>query len=115
MQNCVFSAAPPSSWRKLRAYSPGLGFLSKSLSSRGQLRKHQDNTSRFHATPAPRASDAAKPHRRHFRSGMMYEFWDTHLTFEKSWLARLNYVHQILLKLALYPVENSIPGGSASC
>jgi putative transposase len=25
---------------------------------------------------------------------VMYEFWDTHLTFEKSWLARLNYVHQ---------------------
>ena len=23
----------------------------------------------------------------------MYEFWDTELTFEKSWLARLNYVH----------------------
>jgi putative transposase len=23
----------------------------------------------------------------------MYEFWDTHLTFEKSWLARLHYVH----------------------
>jgi len=25
---------------------------------------------------------------------VMYQFWDTHLTFEKSWLARLNYVHQ---------------------
>ena len=25
---------------------------------------------------------------------VMYEFWDTELTFEKSWLARLNYVHQ---------------------
>src|SRR6267378_6972511 len=25
---------------------------------------------------------------------VMYEFWDTRLTFEKSWLARLNYVHQ---------------------
>src|SRR5258705_11194130 len=37
MQNCVFSAALPSSWRKLRAYSPGMVFLSKSLSSRGQL------------------------------------------------------------------------------
>jgi len=24
----------------------------------------------------------------------MYEFWDTRLRFEKSWLARLNYVHQ---------------------
>jgi putative transposase len=25
---------------------------------------------------------------------VMYQFWDTRLTFEKSWLARLNYVHQ---------------------
>lgn len=25
---------------------------------------------------------------------VMYQFWDTQLTFEKSWLARLNYVHQ---------------------
>jgi len=25
---------------------------------------------------------------------VMYEFWDTRLRFEKSWLARLNYVHQ---------------------
>ena len=24
---------------------------------------------------------------------VLYEFWDTHLTFEKSWLTRLNYVH----------------------
>jgi putative transposase len=24
---------------------------------------------------------------------VMYEFWDTRLTFEKSWLARLKYVH----------------------
>ena len=25
---------------------------------------------------------------------VMYQFWDTQLTYEKSWLARLNYVHQ---------------------
>jgi putative transposase len=32
---------------------------------------------------------------------VMYEFWDTHLTFEKSRLARLNYVHQ-------NPVKNGL-------
>ena len=26
---------------------------------------------------------------------VMYQFWHTELTFEKSYLARLNYVHQI--------------------
>lgn len=25
---------------------------------------------------------------------VIYQFWDTELTFEKSWLARLHYVHQ---------------------
>lgn len=25
---------------------------------------------------------------------VFYQFWDTELTFEKSWLARLHYVHQ---------------------
>ena len=32
---------------------------------------------------------------------VMYEFWDTRLTFEKSWLARLNYVHQNAVKHGL--------------
>lgn len=37
---------------------------------------------------------------------VMYEFWDTHLTFEKSWLARLSYVHQNAVKHGLVPVAN---------
>jgi putative transposase len=39
---------------------------------------------------------------------VMYEFWDTHLTFEKSWLARLNYVHQNAVKHGLVPRRESI-------
>jgi hypothetical protein len=38
---------------------------------------------------------------------VMYEFWDTHLTFEKSWLARLNCVHQ-------NPVKHRFSIGSES-
>jgi putative transposase len=37
---------------------------------------------------------------------VMYEFWDTHLTFEKSRLARLNYVHQNPVKNGLVSVAN---------
>ena len=37
---------------------------------------------------------------------VMYEFWDTHLTFEKSWLGRLKYVHQNPVKHRLVPVAN---------
>jgi putative transposase len=43
----------------------------------------------------------------------MYEFWDTHLTFEKSWLARLNYVHQNAVKHGLVALANRYPWCSA--
>jgi putative transposase len=44
---------------------------------------------------------------------VMYEFWDTHLTFEKSWLTRLNYVHQNPVKHALVTRANEYPWCSA--
>jgi putative transposase len=44
---------------------------------------------------------------------VMYEFWDTHLTYEKSWLAPLNYVHQNAVKYGLVPVANQYPWCSA--
>jgi putative transposase len=40
---------------------------------------------------------------------VMYEFWDTHLTFEKSWLARLNYVNQNVVKHGLVSLANQYP------
>ena len=36
---------------------------------------------------------------------VMYKFWDTRLTFEKSWLARLNYVHQNAVKPSAAPPQ----------
>jgi putative transposase len=45
---------------------------------------------------------------------VMYEFWDTHLTFEKSWLARLNYVHQNAVKHGLVALANRYPWCSAA-
>ena len=44
---------------------------------------------------------------------VMYEFWDTRLTFEKSWLARLNYVHQNAVKHGLVAVADQYPWCSA--
>ena len=44
---------------------------------------------------------------------VMYEFWDTRLTFERSWLARLNYVHQNAVKHGMVPVANQYPWCSA--
>ena len=43
-----------------------------------------------------------------------YNFWDTKLTFEKSYLARLNYVHQNAVKHGLVLVANQYPWCSAA-
>src|SRR5437667_10073913 len=48
------------------------------------------------------------------RRRVMYEFWDTRLTFEKSWLARLNYVHQNPVKHGLVSLANQYPWCSAA-
>jgi len=43
-----------------------------------------------------------------------YNFWDTKLTYQKSYLARLNYVHQNPVKHGLVPVANQYQWCSAS-
>ncbi len=43
-----------------------------------------------------------------------YNFRDTKLTFEKSYLARLNYVHQNAVRHRLVPVANQYPWCSAA-
>jgi putative transposase len=42
-----------------------------------------------------------------------HNFWDTKLTYQKSYLARLNYVHQNAVKHGLVPVANHYPWCSA--
>jgi len=42
-----------------------------------------------------------------------HNFWDTKLTYQKSYLARLNYVHQNAVKHGLVPVANQYPWCSA--
>jgi len=42
-----------------------------------------------------------------------FNFWETRLTFQKSYLARLNYVHQNAVKHGLVPVANQYPWCSA--
>jgi putative transposase len=43
-----------------------------------------------------------------------HNFWDKQLTFEKSYLARLNYVHQNAVKHGLARVANLYPWCSAA-
>ena len=71
---------------------------------------HRDFVKHLHREPAIRLNSLnVTPGRR-----VMYEFWDTRLTFEKSWLARLNYVHQNPVKHGLVSVANQYPWCSAS-
>ena len=42
-----------------------------------------------------------------------HNFWDTRLTYPKSYLARLNYVHQNPVRHGLVPVANLYPWCSA--
>ena len=48
------------------------------------------------------------------RRRVMYEYWETRLTFEKSWLTRLNYVHQNAVKHGVVPVASQYLWCSAS-
>lgn len=43
-----------------------------------------------------------------------FNFWDTKLTYERSYLARLNYVHQNPVKHGLVKLANQYPWCSAS-
>ena len=43
-----------------------------------------------------------------------HNFWETELTYERSYLARLNYVHQNAVKHGLVRVANQYPWCSAS-
>ena len=43
-----------------------------------------------------------------------HNFWDTRLTYEKSYLARLNYTHQNAVKHGLVPVASQYPWCSAA-
>ncbi len=43
-----------------------------------------------------------------------FQYWDTCLTYEKSWLARLNYVHNNAVRHKLVSVAENYPYCSAS-
>jgi putative transposase len=43
-----------------------------------------------------------------------FNFWETRLTYQRSYLARLNYVHQNPVKHGLVPVANQYPWCSAA-
>jgi putative transposase len=49
-----------------------------------------------------------------FGREVWFNFWDTKLTYERSYLARLNYVHQNPVKHGLVPIANQYQWCSAA-
>jgi putative transposase len=79
------------------------------MSFKDAVTAHRDFVKHLHRELAIRLNRSdVTPGRR-----VMYEFWDTRLSFEKSWLARLNYVHQNAVKHGLVPIANQYPWCSA--
>ena len=62
------------------------------------------------------ADSARALNRRDKQTGrtVWFNYWDTKLTYERSYLARLNYVHQNPVKHGLVKVANQYSWGSAS-
>src|SRR5436190_17758338 len=114
MENWTSCLIRRSSWRKLTSSfcKRGLSFpiiIISSLASK-TVTTHRDFLRHLHRELAIRLNRIdSTPGRR-----VMYEFWDTHLTFERSWLTRLNYVHQNAVKHGVVPVGNQYPWCSAT-
>jgi len=50
----------------------------------------------------------------HVGQQVWYQYWDTHLTYERSYYARLNYVHQNPCRHGLVALASAYPWCSAS-
>ena len=82
-------------------------FVAHTTGAKNQL---ADLIARLHFTTAEAVN------RRDERPGrpVWFNFWDTHLTYEKSYLARLNYVHQNAVKHGLVRRANEYRWCSAA-
>ncbi len=82
-------------------------FVGHSLSARSNLREF---LTELHANTAREIN-----RQDHTRGRQVwYNFWEKQLTYEKSYLARLNYAHQNAVKHGLVTVANAYPWCSAA-
>jgi len=92
----------------------GLGRLPEPLSFRGHQPANPATLRRLiqhlHSETAREVNAADKTPARK----VWYEYWDTRLTFQRSYLARLSYVHQNPVHHGLVPVAPAYPWCSAS-
>lgn len=104
LQNTLVSLAPKYDWH-LEAwamFSNHYHFVGYTLSSPSRLNEF---LAEFHASTARDLNRLdGEPARR-----VWHNYWDKQLTYEKSYLARLNYVHQNAVKHGLVRIANKYP------
>jgi putative transposase len=82
-------------------------FVGRSDAESGNLRRFLKHLHANTARELNRADDKAG-------RTVWFNFWDTKLTYERSYLARLNYVHQNPVRHGLAMVANQYPWCSAA-
>jgi len=89
LRDTLFSVAKALGWN-LQAWAIMPNHYHFIAMSEGQPESLRALMRRLHSLTARQVNrEDATPGRR-----VWFQYWDTHLTFEKSYLARLNYVHQ---------------------
>ncbi len=109
LQARLFSEADRLGWQ-LQAwalFSNHYHFVALSPPDAGTLK---DLLRRFHSLAAREANRVNGNNGRQ----VWHQYWDTHLTYERSYYARLNYVHKNPLRHGLVPVASSYPWCSAA-
>jgi putative transposase len=109
LQDCLLSLAKQYQWQleAWAVFTNHYHFVGRASPETGCLR---DFLKHFHADSARelnRADDSVG-------RTVWFNFWDTKLTYERSYLARLNYVHQNAVKHGLVVKANQYRWCSAS-
>jgi len=109
LQNCLLSLAKKYQWQleAWAVFSNHYLFIARSNPESASLKKLLTHLHADSARELNRADGiAGRP--------VWFNYWDTKLTYERSYLARLNYVHQNPVKHGLVPVANQYRWCSAA-
>jgi putative transposase len=109
LQDCLLSLAKKYQWRleAWAVFSNHYHFVARNNPESGSLKRLLKH---LHADSARKLNLADGVVGR----TVWFNFWDTKLTYERSYLARLNYVHQNAVKHGLVPVANQYQWCSAA-
>ncbi len=101
LENQLLSLTKKYQWQleAWAVFSNHYHFVARSQADRTSLRRLLSNLHTASATEVNRLDKS-------FGRSVWYNFWDTKLTYERSYLARLHYVHQNPVRHSLVEVAN---------